>query len=862
MVKYGSEVLPWVYSGLLPGDKVQAVSFTCSESKCGTAADAKINLPFRAPVGYYYAGLTDMAGQSAANYQWSDAVNYGDRIFPFAIQPLQLKWRQGADNFSITYGDKLPAINNSSLSGILRGDVFKTGEPIATPISVAVGGTGVRRGADTLPDAGTYSYSAVAVAGSNYLLPVDGKLTVAPKPLAYAITDVSGQYGNYKDCATPGCVPWRPGIDLGQIIVPGALLGDRLGGTIGLLNTKGDKVVLDEKTPVGNYFQVLTGLTGASAPNYVVNYSSSVPGVLSVKPMWLSYATSSAVYVGNSGFGLVGTPGVATLRGPNGTPINGDDVQGNVAMVAANGRFVENAAAEFKNLSSARFTFSVVGLRGKDAGNYQILPNAYSSEATYGKNEIGTLDVFPDTTLNLAAGAYVATGAATANTRLTPALPVYAPSLIGTGTTVVDPMSTAGGTFDAITSAVGGTFSDLSGSERAAVTTTATAQTTLGNAELSASATTGASALAQYGLTGVNLVASANAGAIVRIDFGPGYATANVLTQALASAKLSPTGLTVLASAGASAGAGVGYASSTDAGKVTLGTTATANARVSGTAVAGYNDGKVGATASGSIGASVSVSGTAGLSGDVGGLQSTASVTSPGSLGGTGGGSVGYSGGKVRVSFEFGADIGIGGFKLKLDAEISPGAVADFVKGDLKDVTTAIGNEIGCSFGLGGCSSAALPKPPTELEAYYSRIRLINSLAPAAKYAYLVSNFEWDRGFITGGAPGEIENVNKYKAFVRQFGDMVQTANYMKAIQANKQATFLQLLSSDPSKAIALSNAGYLDQGADQQKIAAKFGLPIETNYEYLASKVKALAVGLNVGIAMEDGRMTFRDAQ
>ena len=91
---------------------------------------------------------------------------------------------------------------------------------------------------------------------------------------------------------------------------------------------------------------------------------------------------------------------------------------------------------------------------------------------------------------------------------------------------------------------------------------------------------------------------------------------------------------------------------------------------------------------------------------------------------------------------------------------------------------------------------------------------------------------------------------------------MVQTANYMKARLENKRANFLQLLSSDPSKAIALSNAGYLDQGADQQKIAAKFGLPIETNDEYLASKVKALAVGLNVGIAMEDGRMTFRDAQ
>ncbi|HEY8907304.1 MAG TPA: hypothetical protein VIM63_14840, partial [Rhodoferax sp.] len=261
-VNYGSAALPWVYSGLLPGDTVAAVSFVCSQYKCGTAADASTSLPFRIPVGYYSATLTDMVGVSSANYQWTGSQVYGNRDFSFNIQPLQLTWSQGAGDLSITYGDKLPAIYNNSLSGILPGDVVTTGEPIATPISVAVGGAGVRRGVDTLPDAGTYAYGGVAVAGSNYLFPADGKLTVAPKPLTYAITDASGQYGNYKACNTTTCDPWIPGIDLGQIIVPGALVGDRLSGTIGLLDLKGEKVSLDDKTPVGNYFQVLTGLTG------------------------------------------------------------------------------------------------------------------------------------------------------------------------------------------------------------------------------------------------------------------------------------------------------------------------------------------------------------------------------------------------------------------------------------------------------------------------------------------------------------------------------------------------------------------------------------------------------------------------
>jgi filamentous hemagglutinin family protein len=858
LVKYGSEFLPWMYSGLLPGDTVQAVYFISSELKRGSATDAKVNLPYRVPVGRYDATVTDLVGQSASNYQFTGRESFGgETIFPFSIQPLQLNWYEGTGNFNITYGDKLPAININSLSGILGGDTVKPGELIATPVSVAVGGTGVRRGADTLPDAGTYTYSATAAAGSNYLFPV-GKLTVAPKPLTYEITNASGQYGNYKDCANPGCVPWLPGIDLGQINVQAALPGDRVGGTIGLLNSKGETVLLNEKTPVGNYSQVLTDLTGASAPNYRVASSGSIHGVLIVKPLWLTYATSSAVYVGSSEFGLVGRPGVSTLRGPNGTPINGDDVQGIVSMVAADGRLVRDVAVEFKNLSSPRYTFPVVGLSGKDAENYRILPNSLSSDVTYGKNAVGTLDVFPDTTLNLTSGFYTALGAATANSRLAPAPPVYVPNPIRTGLTLANPADTARDVSNAIATTGTEVASALSGREQVTATTTATTQTTVGNVELTASATAGASASAQYGLTGINLTASANASTTVRMDFGPGYVSTQASTQALVSAKLSPTGLTVLASAGASAGAGVGYASSTDAGRVTVGTTASANAGVSGTAVAGYNDGKVGVTASGSVGAGVSVSGTAGLSGDVGGLQSTASVTSPGSLGGTGGGSVGYSGGKVRVSFEFGADIGIGGFKLKLDGDIKPGAVADFVNGDLKNAASAVGGAISCGLGFGGCPSR--PQPPTELEKYDSKVRFISSLGPAAKYAYLVSVRNGSAAS-AGEQQAEREAVTKNSEFLREFGELVFNANTLKAKQENRRRIFLDLLAGDPSQAIALANAGYLDPGTDLSD-TAKFGVYADggrTEKDY-KSEVKAQAARWNVGITMEDGRMTFRD--
>lgn len=72
---------------------------------------------------------------------------------------------------------------------------------------------------------------------------------------------------------------------------------------------------------------------------------------------------------------------------------------------------------------------------------------------------------------------------------------------------------------------------------------------------------------------------------------------------------------------------------------------------------------------------------------------------------------------------------------------------------------------------------------------------------------------------------------------------------------------FLDLLSGAPSQAIALANSGYFEPGADLSN-TAKFGQyadwgPSEKDY---ASEVKAQAKRWNVGITMEDGRMTFRD--
>jgi hypothetical protein len=190
--------------------------------------------------------------------------------------------------------------------------------------------------------------------------------------------------------------------------------------------------------------------------------------------------------------------------------------------------------------------------------------------------------------------------------------------------------------------------------------------------------------------------------------------------------------------------------------------------------------------------------------------------------------------------------------------------VSDFVTGDLANAASAIGGEIGCYFGV--CSHRAPPPPPpTELEKYYSRNQLIDSLAPTAKYAYLMTHDNWDRGYISGGFTGEIAKVSEYKAFILEFADMVNKANYLKAIRENQRRIFLDLLSSNPSEAIALSNAGFLDPTVDQSQseLLMKFGgLGFDSTYKNIAAEVKAEAVRFNVGIDMEDGRMTFRDAK
>ena len=205
------------------------------------------------------------------------------------------------------------------------------------------------------------------------------------------------------------------------------LPGDSVQGTVGLIDFKGESGTITGATPVGQYFEVVTGLTGASARNYKLASSGSLPGILEITPVWLSYTTASGVFLPETGF--VGTPGIPTLRaGGTGGLLNGDDVTALVRAAAPDGATV----TDFSTLQVGRYRFFVDSLTGPDASNYRIRPNfTVADSGPYATNDPGTLDVFASGRLGLGLAGPVTTPVPASIAP--PAPQVTAPDLSGPG---------------------------------------------------------------------------------------------------------------------------------------------------------------------------------------------------------------------------------------------------------------------------------------------------------------------------------------------------------------------------------------------------------------------------------------------
>jgi hypothetical protein len=783
---YGNYAAPTgVVHNLVPGQQVGMV-VTATDANGGV-----VDYTERTNAGKYSTTVTGLSGDAARNYTLA-----GSNTAKLDITPRELGW-VAVDAPTAVYGEP---VTLGGLRGLLFNDDVSVkgsvGGP-SGPLGLANGVGGATRFEGRL-DVGTYDYSfagtdnLMGAKSGNYYLPksASGKFSFTTREVVYAVDNAQGSYGNYKACER-NCDPWVPGIDLGKVHfqtvidgrrVEGIAAGDDLGGTLGLLDFNGVSGTLDSKTPVGTYFEVVTGLTGKSASNYRIAPTGSAPGILTITPMWLSYVVSNAVYV--QGIGLVGKPGIATLRGPNGTPINGDDVSGLVG--------ISGGITSLENISPGRHAFGVTGLTGKDAANYRLIKvdsvywmrddSKVGNAGPYGRSDIGTLDVYAGSNLGL--GLIGNTDLPVVpKTAIPPPVyyqPVTMPELDGFGRNI-----TVTGT--AVKAGPTGAGAAASG--------TVDGNTSLGNAELSANASGATQALAQVGIKGISLAASAGGHTDVMMTIGDGYVTYGLQGDAAATAKLGKDGLALSAEAIAQMrvkGGASGSLGAAGDGEVSATTATFVYAKAENEY--GLKDGKIVAKSENSFGVGASAGATGEISGSVGSVSAGATVYTPGSFGGKIGADVGYEDGKISVALDLGGTFGVGGLDFSIGFSINVGGAWDSIVGKHKNALDRLEE----SWRMGG--------------------------DPVARFAYLNEHPEWRHANAYFNDAAHADGYDKTVAFFNQYSDLLNGIQKLVAEEKAEQTKFMDLLKKDPAAAVQYShnNGAFANQQAKEWQLAQK----------------------------------------
>lgn len=785
---YGTLLAPdAVVHGLIGGQAVTPVIAITN------AAGTAVNYNAQTDAGTYTARVTSLSGPTAPNYQVSGADSARLTITPKAVTVT------ANANATSVYGS--PA-TIGSLSGLLFGD--DVGVNLVTSGTMATGrltpdSSGSLVYTSRL-NAGHHTFtlgsSLVGTKAANYSMsaPGGGALTVAPKPLIYAVDNATAQYGNFKPCADSTCYPWTPGAALGTARLSGVLAGDTVAGTVGLLDLNGNTATLNGTTKVGRYFEVVTGLTGTSASNYAIATSGSLPGVFEVTPAWLTYTTTSAVYLPTTG--LVGFPGIPTLRTSTGGLLNGDQVEGIVVARGPTGAIV----TDLGKLQTGRYFFAVEGLSGPQAGNYRIKPGTINfAPGTHSANDVGTLDVFADSKLGLPFAKVVDTP------KVAPVPPppqpprVSAPdpsgSIIdkGTGnTTEAGRTVTATGT--AGTVQINGTGVGASGTASGVTT----ASTNVGAANLSAQASGATAALARAGITGVNVEATAGGHVDVQVKVGPGYVQYGLQGDAKLDAQLSALSAKLNAEVkvqaysqtGAEGSLGGGASGKVDATASTFVYAQTENAY-------SYKDGKIQAKLDHSAGVGASVGTHGGVSGAVGSVDAGVTLYSPGVVGAKFDWTGGYSNGALTVGIDLGAKIGIGGLDLSINFTVDPDKMFRAIGSS--DFAQGLAGAFGMTGGPSGDNMFIRMNKATEMKN-----------DPAGRFAILQSNPDWKtwqssdpNSTFSAQYRDNVAFYNSYQSLLKNTADAVQR-------EVETQKTFMNLLATDPKKAVEFAHAGNL----------------------------------------------------
>ncbi|QKV52999.1 filamentous hemagglutinin N-terminal domain-containing protein [Comamonas antarctica] len=783
-------------------------------------ADGQLAALARQNAGSYAFALS-LAGWGSGNYRLEGPTQGTLNVAP---KPLALA---AEAQLSAVYGS---AFQVGTLGGVLSGD--DVGVTVAgglPPARLVPDSTGALAYGGRV-DAGGYAFSIgnslSGAQAANYTVAggAAGQLTVTPKPVIYSVDDSSGQYGNFRACDQWSCNRWEPGAQLGQARFEGVLPGDTLNGTVGLVDLNGTPGVIDGTTPIGTYFQVVNGLTGASAGNYRIAASGSRPGIMTIDPVWLSYSTTSGVYLPTTG--VVGQPGVATIRvaGRVGA-LNGDQVTPVVALFSPSGQQINDFSAYVRDrsaaqLNGARFTYRVVALQGRDAANYRIL----------GADEMGSLDFYLNSSLGLN---YASTSIAVPKTEeIKPfSLPENQELKNTVATTTLTP--DFGRNITINDSSASATTDGTSGRVAGAASAVAGADVQIGPVNLSTQASGAASALLNYGVTGVTLRANAGSHIDVMMQVGPGYVMAGLQADAAVEGTVGPTSASLAAQVkvGASASAGASGSLGNGVGDGHLSTTATSFAIARTDYTLGLKDNKLQQSLDLVIGSGVSAGARGGISGSTGAIDAGVTVYSPGSLGAKLDINAGIKNGALTVGFDIGAQIGIAGLGLSFSFSIDPMAFAGSI------ANSAFGKAVLSAFGIDPNPRKIAEWPPRVLGAADA---LKND--PVARFKYLSEHPDW-KDYNTNSSSSTQKDTDSYLAtagFYNAYQGLLERTASLITRQGEVQARFMELLKTDPAAAIEYSRSGELAQ----MKMAQ--------------IDVSSDARKLGVQLAVTDGKVSF----
>jgi filamentous hemagglutinin family protein len=706
------------------------LDYTVVASSGGTTVDLGQAMDYaRTPAGTYSV-VPRLLNASSSNYTLSGAAA------ALAVTPKPLT--ATLNGMTVVYGSTLADL--VTMPGVLAGD---TVAPVVTiagqATTLAAGGVGAYGIPAVTTDVGMQTVSFTGLSGAqagNYGIAnavIGSQLTVTPKPITYSVAAVTGQYGGITQPSSLcggnfGCAlsTTSATFTTGAATLNGVLDSDRgfLGSTV-LLFDGSRSFAYAANTPVGDYLQVVSGLTGSKAANYTIAPSGNATGIMSIQQASIEATISGGGRVYDAGsltsFTTVGTPGVATITRSfnNGAAVTGflpgDDVSVVVTAYKDGVPYTGDAAFPVGD-----YQFIATSLIGAQAANYRL-----------GGNTPGAFNVVDSSIFGFAfltttpTAAYTPPTSVTTFTPNTPDAPHAASNasalqsgLYSTVNESVTASTSVGNrsTFGTIT-ATGGldagatastTQTALSFAATASADVNAQGSVSAGLASLSSQVGAGVQSMASFGLTSINVAGSAYAGTSVTLTIGPVAISYGAGASAEGTGTLDRTGLEVTGQARVDVNQTLDVSGELGGGvSGSASESAELFAETKGSAKAGVKDGALNIALDTWAGVGASAGGTASVSGS--GISGSASVKvySPGTVGLGLEGHSGYSNGTVTIGFDLGLAIGIGG--LKISPEISFDT-SNFVDGFVGVFTGSIFNTDRCNAACGSARAAAAQK--------------------------------------------------------------------------------------------------------------------------------------------------------